>query len=263
MRHEQPFRECPSCRAEVHPAATACRYCQRPIRRRAGVLPTLLVIVLIVVVAGRLFGSKHPDTAAAATAAPGNTVRLVGKDDPSLPALVRKEYALNEDCRGGNVGPDSPVCRQRDAVAVQLTRMHWCYGEPGDDGASSAWHECVAREKDPISSRHVAWISECQRAIRADLNDPGSADFPAAVDDANAFAHLQSDQTEQNDAAHLDSAALDTWNSAHPEAAQETITFKFHAKNLFGGVQRYAGFCTFQDNFDGSAKLVDHTAGAD
>ena len=113
-----------------------------------------------------------------------------------------------------------------------------------------------------MDGRHAKWAQNCQDAIRADLNDPASADFPSPVVDAGSFVHMQvADAEKGGDPFKMAPAAMLAWTDKHPELSSETVSFKFHAKNLMGGVQRYTAFCTFTDNFDGTTRMTQQAAG--
>ena len=113
-----------------------------------------------------------------------------------------------------------------------------------------------------MDGRHAKWAQDCQDAIRADLNDPASADFPSPVVDAGWFVLMQvADAEKGGDPFKMAPAAMLAWTDKHPELSSETVSFKFHAKNLMGGVQRYTAFCTFTDNFDGTTRMTQQAAG--
>jgi hypothetical protein len=260
---DQPTKECPSCKSQVHADAKVCRNCRHRFGAARGAVIGAGVVAVFVVGIIAATG-KHMAVADAGSKSTSAPTPLLGKYDSSLPPFVRRVYALEDECRGGiNITPASPVCRQRDAAVEQLQKMHWCNGEPGQTDADSIWHECVALENAPISKQHREWIETCQDAIRNEANDPRSADFPDPGLDVGAFSHLQADELDGPVGDGASPAVAEAWLDKHPDQFSETISFKFHAKNAMGGVQRYTAFCTFRDNFDGTTKLVSHAAGAD
>lgn len=60
-------------------------------------------------------------------------------------AVMREWGVANEACRGGNVTPNSPVCRRRDRLQSQAEQMGWCW--PYSDWHVSPiefrWHPCT------------------------------------------------------------------------------------------------------------------------
>jgi len=226
---------------------------------------TLIVAVVAVGIGvGHGRGVSSSDTATGKELTPTPTPTRELSPDPKINALLAQQAKLEEACRGGNVTIDSAICVKRDQVDAQLSKAGWCSSEPGDTAAERNWHDCVAAEVAPVSQRHRKWIRECQDAILTDLADPKSAIFPNPVVDPGAFIHAQEpDMGGGPDPRRISPAAFDAWMDQHADVFSETISFKFRAKNLIGGVQRYTATCAFQDNFDGSTKLTRHGVGAD
>ena len=58
-------------------------------------------------------------------------------------ALIDQENELDLECRGTpGMDPDGPICRQRNALARQLTQAGYCYGRPDDLGYQRYWRPC-------------------------------------------------------------------------------------------------------------------------
>jgi len=259
-------KQCPDCKSHAPADARICGHCRHRFganQRFWGMGAALIVAVVAVgigVVHGR--GASSSDAATGKGSAP--TPIRASSSDPKIDALLAQQAKLEEACRGGNVTIDSAICAKRDQVDARLSKAGWCSSEPGDSAAERGWHDCVAAEVAPVSQRHRKWIRECQDAILTDLADPTSATFPNPAVDPGAFIHAQeSDMAKGPDPRKIGPAAFDAWMDQHADMFSETISFKFHAKNLMGGVQRYTATCTFLDNFDGSTKLTRHSVGVD
>ena len=62
----------------------------------------------------------------------------------SVQALLAREGAANEACRGGSGDAPSTqiACAKRDRLDGQLQAKGWCYGEGASSGADAVWAPC-------------------------------------------------------------------------------------------------------------------------
>lgn len=64
---------------------------------------------------------------------------------------IRQWWEQNGLCRGlpGDDPRSQAACAQREKLQVELQRIGWCFGKPGEIGAQMQWHRCG-----PDSSRN-------------------------------------------------------------------------------------------------------------
>lgn len=181
-------------------------------------------------------------------------------------ALMVKWFKLNEACVGGiNVTPDDPVCVNRDKAGGKLEKRGWCWGWINKPSSESDFHRCSENggpldvdqsamatstedasgskplldlDGKQITKERLARITECQAAVRANLDDPSSGEFPDVQTDSNEFS----------------ASVLDADGKRIGEA------FPMRAKNQYGALVKMVGFCSWVP--DASGKLVMNIAKA-
>jgi hypothetical protein len=52
---------------------------------------------------------------------------------------------LDEECRGASDVTDAiqHACQAREAIALALDKLGWCYGKKNQGGADMRWHKCT------------------------------------------------------------------------------------------------------------------------
>jgi len=71
------------------------------------------------------------------------------KDAVAPIRILSQWYDQNALCRGtvGSTEKSATACIQREAIAVKLKAVGWCYGEEGQAGYQMDWHDCGTAEE--------------------------------------------------------------------------------------------------------------------
>ena len=92
--------------------------------------------------------------------------------------LILSEKELDNKCRGGS-GNDPKTfeaCDARDALAVKLNKLGWCYGKSNEAGYQMKWHQCESNSLKqtsapsvPVTNSNTASTSKDQVSPKKDV----------------------------------------------------------------------------------------------